>query len=146
MKNINLKHLKDKIVKELENPLEEEFYKLKRYKIESSLAIIYTQKDILDILKTKLRKTDAVYQIDSVYVVFFKYTEIKDSFKALQNLYHSICPYELCKMDSGLISFKEGKDPNNVVFQALKKVQEACDTHENAIEVYDLHEEFILKR
>ena len=77
-----------KLIENLQKPIEELLYNIKRYKIPVSLVLFYTEEDISQALDKHIRLTDVLRTIkigDSYFnFVFLPFTEVENSYSFLK--------------------------------------------------------------
>jgi len=84
--------MNDKIKNRLRIEIEKAYYAYKRYKIDTTFAILYHEHDLeVATLGKIVRITDHLLKIDSNhYFINFVHTDHNKAFKAAQNLLHSL--------------------------------------------------------
>lgn len=82
-----MKDLQQKILHLMEKEIDEELYIFKRYKIISTICLAKLPENItLEKVRSSVRRTDKVFQLNSFYIIFYRYVSSENGVKAFQNL------------------------------------------------------------
>lgn len=148
MHNFNIPNTVNKIIeqKDIKDKIHEELYKRDRYKLDSTLSVIYVESEemvnkLIEYIKEKklIRIVDYMYAVHSqnYLVIFYSFCGEKETFKASQNLIHNIelkFGYEN-HVKIGISSCMDKKDPIDWVKHSVKAVEKALHEFGNTVEI-----------
>jgi len=121
--------MNERIKKRLEVEINKAYYSYKRYKVDTTFAILYHDKELsVDKLGSIVRISDHLLKIDdNHYFINFVHTHHNNAFKASQNLLHSLDNYFNNRNSAIAIDTFDTTQPPNLVinrlYQILKEVQ-----------------------
>jgi hypothetical protein len=121
--------MEERIKQRLHIEINKAYYSYKRYKIETTFAMLYHEKELpIDKLGHIVRISDHLLKIDEHhYFINFVHTNHNNAFKASQNLLHALDKHFNNNSSAiALDTFNTAQTPNLVInrlWQILKEVQ-----------------------